>query len=121
MSVDVEKVTNGFQTLQELWSTMVTIIVACTLLSYKVGYVMFAPLLCIVTLISSTSMCSLPSSSTFFLFLFADHVSGRFYQPLCRRRPKGMAQGRRCADQTPRAALSFIRCNERRDTDRDFM
>ncbi|KAJ7886118.1 hypothetical protein B0H14DRAFT_3856642 [Mycena olivaceomarginata] len=36
----------------------VTIIVACTLLSYKAGYVMFAPLLFIVTLISSTSSIS---------------------------------------------------------------
>ncbi|KAJ7848264.1 hypothetical protein B0H14DRAFT_2583113 [Mycena olivaceomarginata] len=31
MFVDVEKVTNGFQTLQELWSAVMTIIVACSI------------------------------------------------------------------------------------------
>ncbi|KAJ7454282.1 P-loop containing nucleoside triphosphate hydrolase protein [Mycena galericulata] len=55
MSVDVEKVTSGFQTFQELWSAVVTIIVACTMLWYKAGYVMFAPLLFVITLISCTS------------------------------------------------------------------
>ncbi|KAJ7683495.1 hypothetical protein B0H14DRAFT_3177101 [Mycena olivaceomarginata] len=39
-------------------SAVMTIIVACTLLWYKAGYVMFAPLLFIVTLISSTSSIS---------------------------------------------------------------
>ncbi|KAF7338983.1 hypothetical protein MVEN_01974500 [Mycena venus] len=38
MSVDVEKVTGGFQTLQELWAAVVTIIVACTMLWYKAGF-----------------------------------------------------------------------------------
>ncbi|KAJ7751884.1 P-loop containing nucleoside triphosphate hydrolase protein [Mycena maculata] len=55
MSVDVEKVTSGFQTFQELWAAVVTIVVACTLLWYKAGYAMFAPLLFIITLILSTS------------------------------------------------------------------
>ncbi|KAJ7224728.1 P-loop containing nucleoside triphosphate hydrolase protein [Mycena haematopus] len=58
MSVDVEKVTGGFQTFQELWSAVVTIIVACAMLWYKAGYVMFAPLLFIITLISTTSSVS---------------------------------------------------------------
>jgi type IV secretory pathway VirB2 component (pilin) len=56
MSVDVEKVTGGFQTLQELWAAVVTIVIACTMLWLKAGYVMFAPLLFVVTLIVSTSM-----------------------------------------------------------------
>ncbi|KAJ7505071.1 P-loop containing nucleoside triphosphate hydrolase protein [Mycena galericulata] len=56
MSVDVEKVTGGFETFQELWSAVVTIIIACTMLWYKAGYVMLAPLLFIIALISSTSM-----------------------------------------------------------------
>ncbi|KAJ7653017.1 P-loop containing nucleoside triphosphate hydrolase protein [Mycena rosella] len=55
MSVDVEKVTSGFQTLQELWAAVVTIIIACIMLWYKAGYVMFAPLLFVITLLSSTS------------------------------------------------------------------
>ncbi|KAJ6550467.1 P-loop containing nucleoside triphosphate hydrolase protein [Mycena vulgaris] len=58
MSVDVQKVTNGFSTFQELWAAVVTIIIACTMLWYKVGYVMFAPLLFIVTIIVSTSSVS---------------------------------------------------------------
>ncbi|KAJ7164480.1 hypothetical protein C8R46DRAFT_313109 [Mycena filopes] len=58
MSVDVEKVTNGFQIFQELWAAVVTIVVACALLWAKAGYVMFAPLLFIVTLIFSTSTIS---------------------------------------------------------------
>ncbi|KAF8171015.1 P-loop containing nucleoside triphosphate hydrolase protein [Mycena galopus ATCC 62051] len=58
MSVDVEKVTSGFQTLQELWAAVVTIIIACTMLWYKAGYVMFAPLLFIIALIGSTSSIS---------------------------------------------------------------
>ncbi|KAJ6596244.1 P-loop containing nucleoside triphosphate hydrolase protein [Mycena vulgaris] len=55
MSVDVEKVTSGFQTFQELWAAVVTIVIACTMLWYKAGYVMFAPLFYITTLIASTS------------------------------------------------------------------
>ncbi|KAF7360909.1 hypothetical protein MSAN_01120800 [Mycena sanguinolenta] len=58
MSVDVEKVTNGFQTFQELWAAVVTIIVACSMLWYKAGYVMFAPLLFVITLLSTTSWVS---------------------------------------------------------------
>ncbi|KAJ6522258.1 P-loop containing nucleoside triphosphate hydrolase protein [Mycena capillaripes] len=58
MSVDVQKVTNGFSTFQELWAAVVTIIIACTMLWYKAGYVMFAPLLFIVTIIVSTSSVS---------------------------------------------------------------
>ncbi|KAJ7359935.1 P-loop containing nucleoside triphosphate hydrolase protein [Mycena albidolilacea] len=58
MSVDVEKVTGGFQTLQELWAAVVTIVIACTMLWLKAGYVMFAPLLFVVTLIVSTSSIS---------------------------------------------------------------
>ncbi|KAF8149760.1 hypothetical protein K438DRAFT_1988782 [Mycena galopus ATCC 62051] len=58
MSVDVQKVTNGFSTFQELWAAVVTIIIACTMLWYKAGYVMFAPLLFIVTIIASTSSVS---------------------------------------------------------------
>ncbi|KAF7364178.1 hypothetical protein MSAN_01077100 [Mycena sanguinolenta] len=54
MSVDVEKATSGFQTMQELWAAVATIIIACTMLWYKAGLVMFAPLLFIVTLIAST-------------------------------------------------------------------
>ncbi|KAJ6527173.1 hypothetical protein B0H19DRAFT_1084217 [Mycena capillaripes] len=38
MSVDVEKVTNGFQTLQELWAAVLTIGFACTMLWIKAGY-----------------------------------------------------------------------------------
>jgi hypothetical protein len=55
MSVDVNNATLGFQTLQDLWAAVLTIIVACTMLWYKAGYVMFAPLLFIVTLIALTS------------------------------------------------------------------
>ncbi|KAF8145129.1 P-loop containing nucleoside triphosphate hydrolase protein [Mycena galopus ATCC 62051] len=58
MSVDVQKVTNGFSTFQELWAAVVIIIIACTMLWYKAGYVMFAPLLFIVTIIASTSSVS---------------------------------------------------------------
>ncbi|KAJ7215431.1 P-loop containing nucleoside triphosphate hydrolase protein [Mycena pura] len=58
MSVDVEKVTNGFQTFQELWSSVVTIVVACTMLWYKAGIVMFAPLLLILILLGTTSSIS---------------------------------------------------------------
>ncbi|KAJ7753658.1 P-loop containing nucleoside triphosphate hydrolase protein, partial [Mycena maculata] len=55
MSVDVEKVTAGFAMFQELWAAVATIGVACALLWAKAGYVMFAPLLFIVALISATS------------------------------------------------------------------
>ncbi|KAJ7364775.1 P-loop containing nucleoside triphosphate hydrolase protein, partial [Mycena albidolilacea] len=58
MSVDVERATNGFETFQELWAAVLTIIVACTMLWIKAGYVMFAPLLFIVTLIGTTSSLS---------------------------------------------------------------
>ncbi|KAJ6535718.1 P-loop containing nucleoside triphosphate hydrolase protein [Mycena capillaripes] len=58
MSVDVEKVTSGFQTLQELWASVLTIVVACTMLWVKAGYVMFAPLLFIIALMGSTSAIS---------------------------------------------------------------
>ncbi|KAJ7803443.1 P-loop containing nucleoside triphosphate hydrolase protein [Mycena olivaceomarginata] len=58
MSVDIQKVTNGFSTFQELWAAVVTIIIACTMLWYKAGYVMFAPLLFIMTIIASTSSVS---------------------------------------------------------------
>ncbi|KAJ7747834.1 P-loop containing nucleoside triphosphate hydrolase protein [Mycena metata] len=58
MSVDVEKITSGFQLLQEFWAAILTIIVACAMLWIKAGYVMFAPLLYIVTLILSTSIIS---------------------------------------------------------------
>ncbi|KAJ6447824.1 hypothetical protein C8R45DRAFT_1047297 [Mycena sanguinolenta] len=58
MSVDVEKVTDGFQTFQELWAAVVAIILACTILWYKAGYVMFAPLLLVITLLSTTSSIS---------------------------------------------------------------
>ncbi|KAJ7216700.1 P-loop containing nucleoside triphosphate hydrolase protein [Mycena rebaudengoi] len=58
MSVDVSKVTAGFETFQELWSAVVTIVIACTMLWTKAGYVMFAPLLFIITLIGSTSSIS---------------------------------------------------------------
>lgn len=55
MSVDVDNATSGFQTLQDLWAAVLTIVIACTMLWYKAGYVMFAPLLFIVTLIALTS------------------------------------------------------------------
>ncbi|KAJ7364754.1 P-loop containing nucleoside triphosphate hydrolase protein [Mycena albidolilacea] len=58
MSVDVEKVTNGFETFQELWSAVVTLIAACTMLWYKASYAMFAPLLLIILLIGITSSVS---------------------------------------------------------------
>ncbi|KAF7344045.1 hypothetical protein MVEN_01694000 [Mycena venus] len=58
MSVDVEKATSGFTTFHELWSAVVTIIVACTMLWFRAGYVMFAPLLYIIGLISVTSSIS---------------------------------------------------------------
>ncbi|KAJ7788604.1 P-loop containing nucleoside triphosphate hydrolase protein [Mycena olivaceomarginata] len=50
MSVDVEKVT--------ALAAVVTIVIACTMLWLKAGYVMFAPLLFVVTLIVSTSSIS---------------------------------------------------------------
>ncbi|KAJ7669760.1 P-loop containing nucleoside triphosphate hydrolase protein [Mycena rosella] len=56
ISVYVEKVTSGFQTLRELWADVVTIIIACITLWYKAGYVTFAPLVFIITLILVTSM-----------------------------------------------------------------
>lgn len=56
MSVDVEKITEGFQLLQDFWANVVTILIACTMLWFKAGYVMFASLLVIVALISTTSM-----------------------------------------------------------------
>ncbi|KAJ7036384.1 P-loop containing nucleoside triphosphate hydrolase protein [Mycena alexandri] len=55
MSVDVQRVTNGFQRLQESWAALVTIVVACAMLWQRAGYVMFAPLLFIITLLSLTS------------------------------------------------------------------
>ncbi|KAJ6470710.1 hypothetical protein DFH09DRAFT_1477440 [Mycena vulgaris] len=55
MSVDVEKVTSRFQLVQDFWAAAVTIAIACTMLWYKAGYVMLAPLLFITTLIASTS------------------------------------------------------------------
>ncbi|KAJ7747833.1 P-loop containing nucleoside triphosphate hydrolase protein [Mycena metata] len=58
MSVDVQKATSGFETLQTLWAAVVTIVVACAMLWMKTGYVMFAPFLFIVTLIFSTSKIS---------------------------------------------------------------
>ncbi|KAF8145077.1 P-loop containing nucleoside triphosphate hydrolase protein [Mycena galopus ATCC 62051] len=58
MSVDVQKVTNGFSTFQELWAAVVIIIIACTMLWYKAGYVMFAPLLFIVTIIAPSGSVS---------------------------------------------------------------
>ncbi|KAF8191030.1 ABC transporter type 1, transmembrane domain-containing protein [Mycena galopus ATCC 62051] len=58
MSVDVQKVINGFQTFEELWPALVTIIVACVMLWYKAGYVMLAPLVFIVALLSTTSSIS---------------------------------------------------------------
>ncbi|KAJ6476003.1 P-loop containing nucleoside triphosphate hydrolase protein [Mycena vitilis] len=59
MSVDVEKATGGFQTLQELWAAVLTIIVACGMLWAKAGaWVMAAPLVFIVGLIVSTSTIS---------------------------------------------------------------
>ncbi|KAJ7880551.1 ABC transporter type 1, transmembrane domain-containing protein [Mycena olivaceomarginata] len=56
MSVDVEKITSGFQLLQDFWANVVTILIACTMLWFKAGYVMFAPLLVIVALISTASI-----------------------------------------------------------------
>ncbi|KAJ6617219.1 P-loop containing nucleoside triphosphate hydrolase protein [Mycena sp. CBHHK59/15] len=56
--VDVEKITSGFQLLQDFWANVVTILIACTMLWFKAGYVMFAPLLVIVALISTTSKIS---------------------------------------------------------------
>ncbi|KAF8195279.1 P-loop containing nucleoside triphosphate hydrolase protein [Mycena galopus ATCC 62051] len=52
MSVDVEKITSGFQLLQDFWANVVTILIACTMLWFKAGYIMFAPLLLIIVLIS---------------------------------------------------------------------
>ena len=93
MSVDVEKVTGGFQTFQELWAAVVTIIVACTMLWYKAGYVMFAPLFFVITLLSTTSMFSYPP------VFFAESV--RLDQPVCWSGSKGLARGHRCPDQAP--------------------
>ncbi|KAJ7737650.1 P-loop containing nucleoside triphosphate hydrolase protein [Mycena olivaceomarginata] len=42
MSVDVEKVTGGFQTLQELWAAVVTIVIACTMLLVEGGLLCFS-------------------------------------------------------------------------------
>ncbi|KAJ7924025.1 P-loop containing nucleoside triphosphate hydrolase protein [Mycena leptocephala] len=58
MSVDVEKIISGFQLLQDFWANVVTILIACTMLWFKAGYVMFAPLLVIVALISTASKIS---------------------------------------------------------------
>ncbi|KAJ6526464.1 P-loop containing nucleoside triphosphate hydrolase protein [Mycena capillaripes] len=58
MSVDVENVAGGFLTFQELWAAVVTILVACTMLWLKAGYVMFAPLIFIVSFISLTGSVS---------------------------------------------------------------
>ncbi|KAJ6492691.1 hypothetical protein DFH09DRAFT_1290842 [Mycena vulgaris] len=55
MSVDVEKVTAGFPVFQELWTAVVSVIVACAMLWAKAGWVMLAPLGLIVALISCTS------------------------------------------------------------------
>ncbi|KAJ7138597.1 P-loop containing nucleoside triphosphate hydrolase protein [Mycena filopes] len=55
MSVDVARVTAGIQSLQHFWASLVTIGVTCAMLWVKAGYVMFAPLLFIVSLISLTS------------------------------------------------------------------
>ncbi|KAJ7734086.1 P-loop containing nucleoside triphosphate hydrolase protein [Mycena metata] len=55
MSVDVQRVTNGFQRLQESWAALVTIAVACMMLWQKAVFVMFAPLLFIITLLVLTS------------------------------------------------------------------
>jgi hypothetical protein len=97
MSVDVEKVTSGFETFQELWASVLTIIVACTMLWIKAGYVMFAPLLFIITLIGTTSMYS---------FTFSDRIAPaefiRLTQSLRGRGPEDMAQGHGCPDQASR-------------------
>ncbi|KAJ7149444.1 P-loop containing nucleoside triphosphate hydrolase protein [Mycena crocata] len=58
MSVDVGNVTNGFQVGHDLWAAVVSIVVACTMLWIKAGWVMFAPLLYIITLILATSRIS---------------------------------------------------------------
>ncbi|KAJ7163527.1 P-loop containing nucleoside triphosphate hydrolase protein [Mycena crocata] len=58
MSVDVEKVTMGFQTLQNLWAAVLTIIIACAMLWVKAGYVMFAPLVFVIILLGTTSFIS---------------------------------------------------------------
>ncbi|KAF7339143.1 hypothetical protein MVEN_01991200 [Mycena venus] len=58
MSVDVGKITEGFQLLQDFWANVVTILIACTMLWFKAGYVMFAPLLVIVALVSTASKIS---------------------------------------------------------------
>ncbi|KAJ7448600.1 P-loop containing nucleoside triphosphate hydrolase protein [Mycena galericulata] len=58
MSVDVEKITSGFQLLQDFWANVVTILIACTMLWFKAGYVMFAPLLVIAALISTAGKIS---------------------------------------------------------------
>ncbi|KAJ7899195.1 P-loop containing nucleoside triphosphate hydrolase protein [Mycena olivaceomarginata] len=75
MSVDVQKVTNGFSTFQELWAA---VIIACTMLWYKAGYVMFAPLLFIVTIIASTTA----SSSTSVLGQLLPIKLGAYEAPL---------------------------------------
>jgi hypothetical protein len=102
MSVDVERATNGFETFQELWAAVLTIIVACTMLWIKAGYVMFAPLLFIITLIGTTSMCS----STF-LYRLAPAESIRFAQSRRGRRSEGVARDHGCPDQAPRTLCSF--------------
>ncbi|KAJ7916391.1 hypothetical protein B0H13DRAFT_2323496 [Mycena leptocephala] len=58
MSVDVEKITSGFRLLQDFWANIVTILIACTMLWFKASYVMFAPLLVIVALITTTRKIS---------------------------------------------------------------
>ncbi|KAK7017726.1 P-loop containing nucleoside triphosphate hydrolase protein [Favolaschia claudopus] len=55
MSVDVDKVTLGFQTFQELWAAVVTLLLACIMLYLKAGLAMLAPLLFIVVLLGTTS------------------------------------------------------------------
>ncbi|KAK7008519.1 hypothetical protein R3P38DRAFT_2643731 [Favolaschia claudopus] len=59
MSVDVGKVTAGYQTLHELWSAVLTILIACAMLWAKAGvWVMLAPLVFVGGLIWATSFVS---------------------------------------------------------------
>ncbi|KAK7045035.1 P-loop containing nucleoside triphosphate hydrolase protein [Favolaschia claudopus] len=59
MSVDVGKVTAGYQTLHELWSAVLTILIACAMLWVKAGvWVMLAPLVFVGGLIWATSFVS---------------------------------------------------------------
>ncbi|KAK7018259.1 P-loop containing nucleoside triphosphate hydrolase protein [Favolaschia claudopus] len=55
MSVDVDKVTLGFQTFQELWAAVCTLLLACIMLYLKAGLAMLAPLIFIVILLGTTS------------------------------------------------------------------